>query len=128
MASDGPLCPPGLVSGRGTVRRSRMVEGQPRLRGRDHPPHDTVQIAKHLACGNTHRRVTVRLEPPVGPGNAHRPITSPVRLAIDLDRQPRVTTGAIGRTIAFWMLWSRFETRGARPPQPPKTSSTACGT
>src|SRR3546814_1599858 len=63
MSSDGPLFLPELVSGRGTVRRSRMVEGQPRLRGRDNPPHDTVQIAKHLACGNPHRRDTVRLEP-----------------------------------------------------------------
>src|SRR3546814_6345697 len=97
-----------------------MVEGQPRLRGRDNPPHDTVQIAKHLACGNPHRRDTVRLEPPVAPGIAHRPITSPVRLAIDLDRQPRVTTVEIERIIAAWMLPSKFETRGARTQNLPK--------
>src|SRR3546814_6356105 len=87
---------------------------------RSNPPHDTVQSAKHLACGNPHRRDTVRLEPPVAPGIAHRPITSPVRLAIDLDRQPRVTTVEIERIIAAWMLPSKFETRGARTQNLPK--------
>jgi len=81
---------PELVSGRGTARRSRVVEGQSRPGSRDNVLDHARQIPQHLARRYPHGRHTRLPQPSVTSSIPSRPVATSMRLAIDLDRQPRV--------------------------------------
>ena len=81
---------PELVSVRGTARRSRVVEGQSRTGSRDNVLDHARQIPQHLARRYPHGRHTRLPQPSVTSSIPSRPVATSMRLAIDLDRQPRV--------------------------------------
>jgi len=111
---------PELVSGRGTAPRSWVVEGQPRTRLRNDAAHDRVEIAEDLLRRYAQGRDAMREELGV-PSCIHSwTLSSPMRFAIDLDREPRVAAVEVETECARRMLVPEFEPRRPLPQQPPQ--------
>ena len=99
-----------LVSGRGTARRSRVVEGQARGSLGDNASNNHVQILKHIGRRNTHRRDPAIGKPVVADIITGRLLPPRMRLAIDFDRQPRVAAVKIQRVGARRVLAAELQT------------------
>jgi len=82
---------PELVSGRGTTRHRRVVEGQPRTCSYDNMAYYALNISEYVYRRYSQCRDTSRCEPSISTSIALRPVSTAVRFAIDLDRQPRIT-------------------------------------
>ena len=77
-----------LGRGRGTVRRSRMVEGAQRSARLDDSHQHALYIAEHLARGNSQRREAHISQARVASRVTLRTIRAIVHLTVDLDCQP----------------------------------------
>ena len=104
---------PELVSGRGTARRSRGVEGCA-LRGVcDDTTKDCIEIAQDVCRRDTQRDDPLCFEPGVASGIALRSVAAIVRFAINLDAKPRGMAIEIERIDACGMLPSPFVSHAA---------------
>jgi hypothetical protein len=109
-----------LVSGRGTARRSRVVEGQPRCRLSDDETHDAIQIGQHIARRNAQGNYAMRRKPII-PRHVFCGSVAPLMpLAVNLDREPRIATIEIENETAARMLASEFKAAGTVPQHPPQ--------
>ena len=104
---------PELVSGRGTARRSRVVEGQACARCVDYTLGASVGIAQDLSGGNPQRR-----DPSLGKEGiafriALRPVAHVVRDTIDLDPQPCIAAIKVEDEIVTAVLATKLEAIGA---------------
>ena len=71
--------------------------------------HDSIQIAEHLCGRNPQCRESRLGDRSVAYGVAHRPITSLVRIGIDLDRQSGLEAGEVERERIQRKLTSESE-------------------
>src|SRR4051812_26414814 len=81
---------PELASGRGTSRRSRMVEGQPCLCFNYDPLQHRVCIFEHVDGRDPERSDPLRSKPLVAIQITFGPVASRMPFTIDFDRQPRI--------------------------------------
>ncbi len=108
MRNDSSFLPE-LVSGRGTARRSRVVEGQSRTRLGNDPAENCIGIAKNFDSRNAHSPDAARREPGIPSSVSLRPIAKPVHLAIHFDREPGIATVEIKTEFAGGMFMPKFE-------------------
>ena len=110
---------PELASGRGTSRRSRMVEGQASLRLVDNPAKDRVRIFEDIGGRNTQcldSSGPQALVPNVIPPG---PVAARMRLPVHFDRQPRVGAEKIQHIGSGRMLASKLQAiRALSKPMP----------
>ena len=104
---------PELVSGRGTSRRSRMVEGQACHRLLDDISNNAVEVRQNVTGWNSQRRDAGADQPLVTRHIATGPAAARVGFAIDLDRQPCVATKKIENERTGWMLAAEFDSAGS---------------
>jgi len=86
---------PELVSGRGTARRSRVVEGQSRTCSNDNVLDHAGQILEHLDRWYPQSRNTNVAKPCVPSRILRRPIATSMRLPVNFDRQSGIATEEI---------------------------------
>src|SRR5436190_1287875 len=104
-----------LVSGRGTSRRSRMVEGQPRRRFSDNPLERWISIVQQR-LGRNAKCVDARCSQPFITHRVPlRAIDEGVRLAIDLNRQPCVAAEEVEHVRSGGVLPAKLEAAGSFP-------------
>jgi hypothetical protein len=130
---------PELGSGRGTARRSRVVEGQARRRFVNNPPQHRVRVVEHGSCRNTQRLNSNRLQPFVTRGISLRTVAARMGLTVDLHGKPGIAAEKIehisacrmqpaelqpGRALAEPMPEDHFG-KGHLTPQPARVG---CGT
>ena len=116
---DRPLILPELVSGRGTSRRSRMVEGQACRGFVNYPSKHRVRIVQNVARCDAQRPDPDRFEPSISCPVTDRLIASRVSYAIDFDGQPRVSAKEINDVRTARMLTAKLEaTRSLTQPTP----------
>jgi hypothetical protein len=114
VGTRGPLkFLPELASGRGTSRRSRMVEGQPRNRLRQGSADDRIDITKHFRRGNPEGLNTGSEKPGIPRFITSRPVASGVRFPIYFHREARIAAEEIEDERAGRVLASKFQP--ARP-------------
>ena len=102
---------PELVSGRGTARRSRVVEGQPRPRGFENPPNDGIHVTQYFRRRNAQRGHPQSCEPRIARFVALRPVAPFMRLPVDLDRKSGVAAKEVEDVATAWVLFPKLETR-----------------
>ena len=95
---------PELVSGRGTSRRSRMVEGQPRGGLRRNPTQHRIRVAENIGRRNPQRLNPGRSQPPIPGRIPLRSVTPRVGLSIHFYRQPRIAAEEIQNVRPGGML------------------------
>jgi hypothetical protein len=100
---------PELVSGRGTARRSRGVEGCARAGALSNEEQNTVQILENIDCANAQCLDPTLPEPGITPGIPRRSIAPGMRLSIDLDAQLRPVTIEIERVFSGGVLLAPLE-------------------
>ena len=105
---------PELVSGRGTARRSRVVEGQACSRRIDDIRRAGFSIAHYIGSWNAKRFDSGRREEGIPPCVAAWPVAHIVRDTIDLDAQSCIAAIEIENEIITTVLTSEFEAIGAR--------------
>ena len=96
-------------SGRGTIRRSRMVEGKTRLRLKQDEAKYRISIVKNLGGWNPQGLDAYRLQPFIPGFVTVRPIAARVRLSIDFDGEPRITAEEIEHEWPGRMLASKLQ-------------------
>ena len=106
---------PELASGRGTIRRSRMVERQARRCFIENPAKCGIRISQKLGRGNSKRLNSGCLEPSVASLIVLRPISPRMRFPIHLDRQARVAAEEVEHKGSGRMLTPKLQTVGALP-------------
>jgi len=111
MTGTGSILPE-LVSGRGTRRRSRMVEGQSCLRFDNDPADHGVGIPQYVSSCDAERLDPGVLERGVTEFIALRTITPRMRLAIDLYGEACVATEEVEDVLTARMLAAKFEAAG----------------
>ena len=112
-----PSILPELASGRGTIPRRGMVEGQTCAHFSFDPPPHGVRVIEHVSCGDPKGFNARFAKPPVALDVVLRAVTSRVSLAIDFDRQTRVAAEEVENVRTGWMLPT--ELHAIRPlPQP----------
>ena len=108
---------PELASGRGTARRSRVVEGQARRCFVDDPAKHRIGISKHLNSGNSQRLDAGRTKPGVARLVPLGPISARVRFAVDLERESGIAAEEIEHERSSGMLAAELQP-GRTLPQP----------
>jgi hypothetical protein len=105
---------PQFVWGRGTVRRSRMVEGQSRHRLSCDQAHNRIQIGQDIVCGNA-QGMDVRFDKPsVTFSIPFGVVPACMALPIDFNREPCIATIKIKDIRPARMLPTKFQS--VRPP------------
>lgn len=104
---------PELVSGRRTARRSRVVEGQPRLSRRRNPAHNRLQIIQHIAGRYAQRHNPGCRKPCIPRCVMLRPRAAFVASSVDLDRQSCVAAVKIQNIWSGRVLAAKFQTSRA---------------
>jgi len=122
MADGSPSILPELVSGRGTARRSRVVEGESRLRFRENPRNCRVRIIENNSSGNPQSPNAGPSEPSVPRLIAGRIIAHVMRDAVHFDRKPSIATVKVENVRTAGMLPAEFEPAGAFAKFAPKQS------
>jgi hypothetical protein len=100
---------PELVSGRGTARRSRVVEGQARTRFGNDPAQDRIKVPENLGRRNPQRRNPATSQPGIPSRIARRSLPKTMRLAIHLDREPCIAAVEIETERTGRMLVTKLE-------------------
>ena len=101
---------PELVSGRGTIRQGRMVEGQTRQRlGRD-PTNHCIDVLQDIHCRNTKRRDARRTQPLIPLSVAGRTIATRVSFPVNLDCQAGIRAEEVEYVRSRRMLPPELET------------------
>jgi hypothetical protein len=111
---------PGLASGRGTARHSRVVEGQARCRLIDDPLNYDVGIIEDFVSSYPKSFNSGGEQPCISSCVPRRTIASGVGLAIDFNRQTRVTAEEVENVLSGGMLSTEFETAGPTAKRLPK--------
>jgi hypothetical protein len=111
---------PEFSSGRGTARRSRVVEGYARRRLFKDMPHHGVHISEDVGSGNSKRPDTGALKLDVARTISFRPIAAIVGLSIDLDGKTGFVAEKVQDERSKWMLSTKFQTFGSRSKNTPK--------
>jgi len=106
---------PELVSGRGTIRHRRMVEGQARACGSHDGFGYAVRVAQHLSGSDTKCLNSRRPELIIADYVSPRPIFSVVCDAIYLDSETRIATIKVQNERPARMLASKFEAQRISP-------------
>ncbi len=114
MGAEVTLFLPELVSGRGTARHSRVVEGQTRNASGHYANGNRVQIPQHLKRRNTQRRDAACIEPGITPAIRPGANSAAMPLTIDLDRQSRIAAKEIENVGAARMLPPKLQTARSR--------------
>ena len=104
---------PELASGRGTARRSRVVEGEARAGTFHHMRQRRLEIAVDFSGRDAERADTRLCKPGVSHLIALRPISAIMRLSVDLDREPGVCAEEVEDIRPARMLTPELE--AARP-------------
>ena len=107
------LIHPELVSGRGTARRSRVVEGEMRPRRIDNVGERGFQIRQHILRQNTQCGNSVPGKPRVARFIQQGTAAKIMRSAVDLNRQTGIAAEEIEHIGSAWMLAAEFEAAGA---------------
>jgi hypothetical protein len=100
---------PELVSGRGTARQSRVVEGQPGCRFGNDATDDPVGVPQYLHCRNTKRRNPGPKKPRIARFVAQGAVAASMGFAVDFDSQPRVAAEKVENERPGRMLAAKFE-------------------
>ena len=109
-----------LVSGRGTARPSRVVEGQSRLCFRTYVGHDSFQIRHHLT-GRNPKRCNTRIGKPLVPSFVPLcPFAKVMGASINLNRQPRIAAEEVQNIDTAGVLPAEFQSAGPFPEFPPQ--------
>jgi hypothetical protein len=95
---------PELASGRGTARRSRVVEGQAHSRASDDVSKDCVDILEDLPRGYPEGVDFSSGKPGVARCIPPRPISKGVGFPIDFDREPGIAAEEVENIGPAWML------------------------
>jgi hypothetical protein len=104
---------PELVSGRGTARRSRVVEGQPQDRLRDNSAHYGIKVRKHLASRDSQSLDSSGTEPRVSRGVSLGSTATVMRFSVELDGEPRIAAEEVEIVRPGRMLASELQTCGS---------------
>jgi hypothetical protein len=70
----------------------------------DNVPDHSIQVGQHRAGRYTQGANPLRGDPIIARFVTRRPVASPMRLAIHLDRQPRPQTEEVQHIPARWVL------------------------
>lgn len=100
---------PELVSGRGTARRSRVVEGRARRSHVKNLRHCRVEIAQHIAGGDAQSLDPVFGQQGITPGIFRGSFFKAMSLAIRFDAQPRLGTVEVEDEGSGRMLATKLE-------------------
>jgi hypothetical protein len=111
---------PELVSGRGTARRSRAVEGQASARFRHNPAYDRIKIIEKVARGDTKRLNSSGAQPFVASCVPGWSVASRMDFAVDFNGQPSIAAKRIENIRSGWMLASEFEPTWVLPEHLPQ--------
>ena len=106
---------PELVSGRGTARHSRVVEGKTRLCFVNNPPKHRVSIVQHVTGRYPQSGNSRRVKPGVSSCIAHGLISAGVAFAIDLDCKSCVTAEEIQNVRTARVLAAELQSGWALP-------------
>ena len=113
---------PELASGRGTARRSRVVEGEPRPRLGNDQGQGRLKVIQNRACRNAQGRNARTCEPTISRVIPVRVVTHAMDHAIHLDGKPRIGAIEIQNIRATRMLTAEFQSIRAlaqRTPEQP---------
>ena len=105
---------PELVSGRGTARRSRVVEGKSAARRRNDGGDRRAQVPQHISGRNAQRGNSLTSEPRIARCVSLRAIPAIMGDAVDLDSQLGIAAKEVQNVSARRMLAAEFQP--ARPP------------
>jgi hypothetical protein len=100
---------PELVSGRGTTRRSRVVEGQARGRLGDDPVNNSVRILEEFNSRNTKRFNSSGMKPLIPSGVMCRPVPPGMGFAVDLNREASIAAEEVENIRPRRMLAAEFQ-------------------
>ena len=103
---------PELVSGRGTARRSRVVEGEPRPRFGNDQGQGRRKVIQNRACRNAQGRNARTCEPTISRVIPVRVVTHAVDHAIHLNGKPRIGAIEIQNIRATRVLAAEFQSAG----------------
>lgn len=101
-----------LVSGRGTGRRSRMVEGQARDRLAHDPPKHRICIFSQRIGGYSQRLDACRPKPFITSRVSLRTVPAIVRLTVKFDGESRIAAEEIEDIGIRRMLTAKLEPAG----------------
>jgi len=117
---EGPKILPELASGRGTARRSRVVEGQAGSGVCDDRLGSSLCIRQNLAGRDPQRLDPMARCPRIPLDIVTKLVGMVVELAVDLDRQARIAAIEVEHVVARFVLTAKFEAVGALAKQPPQ--------
>jgi hypothetical protein len=100
---------PELVSGRGTARRSRGVEGCALPNTLRNEEQNTLEVVQNIGGRNAQRLDPARAKPSIPGSITSRPIAPRVRLAIHFDAKLRPIAVEIERIRSRGMLLAPFK-------------------
>ncbi len=104
-----PLVLPAISAGRGTVRRSRMVEGHSCTSLRDDQANHSFKIIQHIVRGNAQRPYAGIPQDFIARQIALRPIAPFMRFAIDFDRKAGFAAKKVQHKRPDRVLSTKFE-------------------